>query len=67
VQGRRYPHMGLWEPMRFKVSKWVETWIIGWLLMPVAVAYAVAAAFFGPEHVLLDAGDFIASIWTRLA
>jgi hypothetical protein len=66
VQGRRYPHMGLWEPMRFKVNKSVETWVVAPLMSLLAV-YAIAGALLGPEHVLVAAGDFISGIWVHLA
>lgn len=42
--GRRYVEMGLWTPLRFKVSEWVETAIVTPLSL-VAGAVSIAGAF----------------------
>jgi membrane-bound metal-dependent hydrolase YbcI (DUF457 family) len=65
-RGRRYVRMGLWEPLRFKVSKSVETLLVA----PVCgalVAYSVAGAFLGPQHVVSSLWAFGTDLWSRLA
>lgn len=60
--GRRYVEMGLWEPMRFKVSKWVEDAIVT-PLCGVACVAAILGAFGGLSAVLHGLGRF----WAALA
>lgn len=66
VNGRRYPRMGLPEPVRFKVNKWVETAFITPVCAALAL-YAVAGAFFGPERVLYALWGLIEGLWHVIA
>jgi hypothetical protein len=66
VDGRRYWHSGLWEPIRFKVNKTIEKTLIGPVCGALAL-YSVAGAFFGPTQVLNGLYFFALDVWTRLA
>lgn len=65
-KGRRYPRLGIWEPLRFKVSKSVEKIII-LPLCSALVVYAVAGAFLGPLRVGSSLWTLVSSLWSRLA
>lgn len=65
-KGRRYPRMGLWEPLRFKVNKKVELLLIA-PLCTVLAAYSVLGAFFGPVCVLEALGALVARIWASVS
>lgn len=65
-KGRRYPRMGLWEPLRFKVNKWVEKHIITWLCS-VLVVLSMVAAFSGPGRMLQGLGELVGDLWGRLS
>lgn len=65
-KGRRYVRMGLWEPLRFKVSKTVELKFIKPIITGLSWL-AVVGAFGGPVDILISSGQFISNIWTALA
>lgn len=66
VQGRRYWHAGLWEPIRFKVSHAVEKKAIT-PLMGLLASWAIAGAFVGPDNVLQAGIDVVAGVWRATA
>lgn len=60
--GRRYVEMGLWEPMRFKVSKWVEEAIV----TPICLGLA-GASLLGALGWLSLALSALGRLWQHLA
>lgn len=67
IDGRRYPRLALLpEPLRFKVNKKVELWLIAPLCSGL-VGYSVLAALFGPVAVLVTAWQLLSALWVGLA
>lgn len=64
--GRRYPRMGLWEPMRFKVNHGVEKVIIAPTL-GVCAALSVIGAFISPGVVATVLGRAVTRLWVAFA